>query len=282
MNLEKLADNIGKKENGIYFAKTHSTISYPKEGNEDYMQIEQDSFWFDHRNNVIAEAVKKHNQAKLFFDIGGGNGFVSKRLQDEGIEVVLLEPGEMGAINAKKRGLHNIICSTLEDAKFHPHSLDSVGVFDVIEHIENEISFLKQINNFLNEDGLIYITVPAYNFLWSKEDNDAGHFRRYTLAELNGVLDECGFKVIYATYIFSILIAPILLFRAIPSKLGLNKNSSDIVRHKNEHKNRKGILNYLLKKFWKWELNRVKNSKKISFGSSCFVIAKVTTNGTRK
>lgn len=282
MNLEKLAHNIEKKENGIYFAKTHSYVSYPEEGNEEYMQIEQDSFWFDHRNNVIAEGVKKHNQGKLFVDIGGGNGFVSKRLQDEGIDVVLLEPGEVGTLNAKKRGLKNIICSTLEDAKFHQDSLDSVGIFDVVEHIENEISFLKQINYFLNADGLIYITVPAFKFLWSKEDNDAGHFRRYTLTELTGILDQCGFKVIYATYIFSILIAPILLFRSIPSKLGLNKNSPDEVRHKKEHKNRKGILDYILKKIWQWELSRVRNSKKISFGSSCFVIAKVPANGKPK
>ena len=43
------------------------------------MQLEEDSFWFNHRNNIIANAVKKHSKGNVFFDIGGGNGFVAKK-----------------------------------------------------------------------------------------------------------------------------------------------------------------------------------------------------------
>ena len=54
------------------------------------MQIEEDSFWFKHRNNIIANSVQKHSPNKTFFDIGGGNGFVAKRLQNDGIKLYLL------------------------------------------------------------------------------------------------------------------------------------------------------------------------------------------------
>jgi SAM-dependent methyltransferase len=114
------------------------------------------------------------------------------------------------------RGLKNIICSTLEDAGFKTNSLPAAGLFDVVEHISNDLCFLKTINFYMRPGGFLFITVPAYNILWSKEDVDAGHFRRYTLYELKKTLNKAGFKIEYATYIFSFLILPIFLFRTIP------------------------------------------------------------------
>ena len=207
--LEKIAGNIKKAENGIYYSKSDASISYPEEGNELCMKIEQDSFWFNHRNNVIAKSVQKYSAEKMFFDIGGGNGFVSKRLQDDGVTTILVEPGKMGAINAYKRGIKNVLCSTLEQAEFAPSSIDSVGLFDVVEHIEDDYLFLKSINKYLKDDGYIYITVPAFNFLWSNEDVDAGHFKRYSTTELNELLEKSGFSIIQSTYIFSILPLPV-------------------------------------------------------------------------
>ena len=274
MKLEKIARNIIKADNGIYYSRSESSISYPDEGNDNYLQIEQDSFWFNHRNNIIAESVQKHSAKKVFFDIGGGNGFVAKRIQDEGINTVLVEPGKIGAQNAYNRGIRNVLCSTLQDGDFIPNSIESVGLFDVIEHIEDDHAFLNNINKYLKDDGYIYLTVPAYNFLWSNEDTDAGHFRRYSITEINELLKKCGFNIVQSTYIFSILPIPIFLFRSLPSKLGLNKHSSDLQKHKNEHKQNKGVLNKILQRVWNWELHRVNSNKKIPIGGSCFVIGK--------
>lgn len=270
MYLDKIARNIKKEEDDIYYSNKTSKISYPINGNENCMQIEQDSFWFNHRNRIIIEAVKKYSKTKILYDIGGGNGFVSKGLQDAGISVVLVEPGLEGAKNAKKRKINNVICSTFDDAGFEKSSLDTVGLFDVVEHIENDIDFLKNINCKLKRNGLIYITVPAYNFLWSNEDIKAGHHRRYSLTKLNKTLLESGYSIEYSTYIFSILPIPIYLFRSLPSTFGLRK---ELNRHKKEH-SKKGILSKLIQIIWNWELNNVLGSKTIKLGGSCFVIGK--------
>lgn len=274
MNLEEFAYNIIVNDNGIYYSKTDSNIHYPENGNEHCLQIEQDSFWFNHRNNIIAANVKKYNANSIFFDIGGGNGIVAKRLQDEEVKTVIIEPGKNGALNAQKRGIKNVVCSTLEDAKFRSNSIDSIGLFDVLEHIEDDYSFLMNINKFMKNNGHIYITVPAYNFLWSNEDVDAGHFRRYSVTELNKLLKKCGYSVIYSTYIFSILPIPIFLFRSLPSRLGFNKKSNDIYKHQNEHRQKQGILNKVLGKIWNWELSRINRNKYIPMGGSCFVVGK--------
>ena len=41
MNFEKIAHNIKKAENGIYYSESESNISYPVGGNEDCLQIEE-------------------------------------------------------------------------------------------------------------------------------------------------------------------------------------------------------------------------------------------------
>jgi 2-polyprenyl-3-methyl-5-hydroxy-6-metoxy-1,4-benzoquinol methylase len=274
MNLEEIAVNIKKKDNGIYYSMSESDISYPDDGNMDCLQLEEDSFWFKHRNNIISESVKKYNMNNHFFDIGGGNGFVAKRLQENGQLVTLIEPGELGAINAQKRGVNNVLCSTLEDAGINSNTLDSVGLFDVVEHIEDDKGFLQKIFGFLKPGGHVYISVPAFNALWSNEDKDAGHFRRYSINQIKSVLQKSGYEIIYSTYIFSILPIPVFLFRTLPSKLGLNKNSNDLDKHQNEHKENKGLVSKILDKIWAWELGQVKKNKRIPFGGSSFIVAK--------
>lgn len=273
ISLKKYSNDLIER-NGILFAKKETEISYPKSGNENCFQIEENSFWFKHRNNCVIEAVKKYCPDNLFFDIGGGNGFIAKGLEDNGIATVLIEPGLQGCLNAKKRNLKNIVCSTLENASFKKGEIPSIGLFDVVEHIEHDVEFLTSTYTLLKEDGFVFITVPAFNTLWSNEDVDAGHYRRYTIQELEDKLKSIGFVIEYSTYIFSILTVAVFLFRALPSKLGLNKNSDSFDKHKNEHKRKKGIIDEVLKRIWKFELNKIRKGAKIPIGGSCFVIAR--------
>ena len=273
MEIEKFTKGLTLKD-GIYFSERNSAISYPEKGNDDFFKIEDQSFWFKHRNNCIYEAFKKYSTANLFFDIGGGNGFVAKHLEDQKIETVLIEPGVKGCLNAKLRGLKNVICATLQEANFENNSLPNVGLFDVVEHIEDDLGFLKMIYEYTEKEGLVYITVPAYNFLWSNEDKDAGHYRRYTTESISDCLKKAGFKIDYASYIFSTLPLPIFLSRSLPSKLGFNKKSDDFSKHKNEHNIKKGKIQLIMDWFLDKEILNIKNGKKTSQGSSCFVIAK--------
>ncbi len=273
MNLENYSTGLVERD-GIFFSKRESAISYPEAGNESCFQLEENSFWFNHRNNCIGETVKKYCPDNLFFDVGGGNGFVAKGLEESGISTVLVEPGIQGCLNAKNRNLKNIVCSTLENASFKKGTLPAIGLFDVVEHIENDVAFLTSMHELLKENGFIFITVPAYTALWSKDDNYAGHFRRYTIRELEAKLKALGFVIEYSTYIFSVLPIPIFLFRTLPGKLGFNTKPENADKQKNEHKRKKGILEKMLNRIWEFELNRIRKGEKIPLGGSCLVVAK--------
>jgi len=260
------------EDDGMFYSKNKSAISYPESGNNEYFNIEENSFWFKHRNNCIVSAVKQYYPNGVIFDIGGGNGYVAKGLEDSGIEIVLLEPGLAGCLNAKRRNLKNIIYSSLEDAKFASDSIPAVGLFDVLEHTENDIKFLEIIYSYLQDNGLIFITVPAYKALWSSEDIEAKHYRRYSISSLAERLNKTGFKIEYTTYLFSILPLVIFIFRTLPNRLGLAKGN----KHTCEHKERKGFIGFLLNKIWQFELKTINQGKILPFGSSCFLVARKT------
>ena len=273
VNLENYSSELVEKD-GLYFAKEVAEISYPEKGNEDCFILEDNSFWFKHRNDCIIEAVQKYAGKRVFFDIGGGNGFVSRGLAESGIETVLVEPGISGCLNARKRGLQNIVCSTLQNASFKIGSIPAIGLFDVVEHIEDDRDFLTSIRTFLMDDGLVFMTVPAYQSLWSDEDDDAGHFRRYSLTEIENRLIQTGFKIEYSTYIFSILPLPVFLLRSLPSRLGLYKNVDDMSARKAEHEGKTGVVDKVLKRIWSLELNKIRVGGKIPAGGSCFIVAR--------
>ena len=260
------------ERDGIWMAPQDREISYPQHGNDACFDVEDSSFWFRHRNQIIEHLVKIWSPERTFFDIGGGNGCVSYYLQQSGIDVVLVEPGASGAMNAVDRGVRTVVQSTLEDASFFQGSIQTAGLFDVLEHIEDDEQFLRSLHDYLAPGGLLYITVPAFQLLWSAEDDHAGHFRRYTLPSLKDRLNRCGFSIEYGSYLFSFLYPAILLARSLPNKIGLRKSVNHDTTIK-EHSERGGLAGTLVNECLEYELNRIRNQKYIPIGSSCLAVA---------
>jgi SAM-dependent methyltransferase len=194
--------------------------NYPEAGHDWCAQVEDRSFWFRHRNRFLIEVMRRFPPATPLYDVGGGNGVVAAALRDAGIPAIVVEPGEAGVRHARERGL-SAICADLDTAGFAPGTLPSVGLFDVVEHINDAVGFLANVRAVLRPGGRVYVAVPAYQALWSAEDNYAEHVRRYTRARLARELTDAGFAIEYTTYMFAVLPIPILLLRALPYRLGI-------------------------------------------------------------
>lgn len=261
-------------QNGIWYAADSSRPSYPDNGHDDYFIIEENSFWFHHRNNCLLSVISRYTHGELFFDVGGGNGFVTMALENEQIPVVLVEPGKSGVENARRRELANVVCGNLKDLGRLAGQIPSIGAFDVIEHIQDDEKFVKEIHTMLKPEGTLFVTVPAFQFLWSDEDKDAGHFRRYSRNSLTELLKNNNFEILFSTYFFSFLVLPLFFIRSLPSKTGLRKRSK--ARTMKEHRQNVGFLGRILEMIWQWELGRIRNRKFIPFGTSCLIVAKKT------
>ena len=99
-------------------------------------------------------------------------------------------------------------------------SYDVICLFDVLEHIEDEDGALEWIDDHLAPGGIVLVTVPAFDFLWSRHDELAHHFRRYTKPALESLLRR-RFEVIYASYFNTHLFPAIAAVRLIQRLLHL-------------------------------------------------------------
>jgi hypothetical protein len=122
--------------------------------------------------------------------------------------------------------------------------------------------------------GRVYITVPAYQWLWSDEDILAGHFRRYTLQSLRSVLDKAGWATDFATYIFSFLPLPILFRRVLPYRLGLRSKETSEGAVRSDHEIEVPMVRRLLQTLTQWELTRIVKQHPLALGASCLVVAR--------
>lgn len=206
------------------------------------------------------------------FDVGGGNGFVAKGLMDAGWDVVLVEPGPAGARNAKKRGVQHVVCATTQSAGFRQGSMPAIGVFDVVEHIEDDVAFLRHLHDLLEPGGMLYLTVPAYNFLWSEADVEAGHLRRYTSRKLSQRLQALHFEVCFATYFFRILPLTVFIFRLLPYRLGLTSNVPEATAR--DHGIQNGLLASAMRSVLSPESGSIAGARRMAFGSSCLIAAR--------
>jgi SAM-dependent methyltransferase len=204
-------------------------------------------------------------------DIGGGNGFVASGLVKAGFTCAVVEPGIDGALAAHARGIDPVICARLEDTQLPQASVAAVGIFDVLEHMADDAAVLGQLHALLEPRGRLYLTVPAYPFLFSADDKAAGHFRRYTLASLARTLFASGFNVQFASYIFAPLPPLIFLLRVLPSRLGLRRRSQRLVREA-EHVP-PGAISYAIDPLLAAEWRRIEAGRTIPFGGSCLCVA---------
>lgn len=274
--LLEAARGLNRADDGIWTGGSDTSTSFVEEMHDLCADLEDSSFWFQHRNRCIVEMVRRHRPAGPIVDLGGGNGYVTRGLRDAGIEALVMEPGHGGARNAQRRGLDPVIQATLDTSGFPAGSLPAVGLFDVVEHLPDDRAFLREVHHFMIEDGLVYLTVPAYQWLWSNEDEEAGHFRRYTLRTIRQTLQDSGFQVLFSTYFFFPLPGPILLFRAIPTRLGRKRQ---LVSHEAAHQSagRPSLGTKLLNLALNPEPACIRRGISIPFGGSCLVAAQRVT-----
>jgi len=271
LDLESLAPALERRDPGIWFARRRAKGSYPTLGNAACLTLEDRSFWFRHRNRCIVSCVRRFPPDDVFLDIGGGNGFVAKGLAAAGFACAIVEPGVDGALAAHARGVDPVICAGLEDLQFSTASVSAAGMFDVLEHIEDEAAALEIVRALLRPGGRLFLTVPAYQFLFSLDDAMAGHFRRYTISSLERVLERTGFRVEFSTYFFAPLPPIVLLLRTAPTKLGLRRGA-DSDRDAAEHVP-SGFAARLMDKLLAFEFERIEAGRPIPFGGSCLCVA---------
>jgi SAM-dependent methyltransferase len=105
-----------------------------------------------------------------------------------------------------------------DDLPYADRKFDVICLFDVLEHVDREQEALSILRERLAPQGLLIITVPAYQWLYSSHDVQHHHYRRYTARQLRAVAEAAGLRPTRVGY-YNTLLFPLALIRRLAEKL---------------------------------------------------------------
>ena len=185
-----------------------------------YAALEDSYWWFLGRREVIRRLINSRLSGPLrILDWGCGPGGNYHMLSRFGV-VTSVDASDSSLDLCRKRGMPNVIkAGTLQDFPAATR-FDLVTNFDVLEHIEDDVGFLRDLRAVLADNGHVLVTVPAHPFLWSNLDRLLGHVRRYNKRNLVHCFEKAGYTVTASSYFNSFLAAPFIAVRWIQIRSG--------------------------------------------------------------
>lgn len=249
-------------------ASANSGVFFDLEKFQYLANLENDNFWFQARNELIIWAIRKYFKSPLHFcEIGCGTGFVLNAIEKNNPETHII--GTELFVEGLKFAAQRCTRAQLVqlDARRIPYraQFDVVGIFDVLEHIEDDEIVLAQIGKSLVNGGGLLITVPQHRWLWSAVDTAACHVRRYAAAELENKVEAAGFEILRSTSFVSLLLPAMIAARFSANK---SKETTDSELKINS------ILNLLFRKIMHFEFNLIRSGMNFPFGGSRLIIAR--------
>lgn len=153
--------------------------------------------------------ARRRTRFATVLDYGCGDGYTGERVQDAfGVPHLMAVDVHLPEVSCgvARRGAGTVERSrdsrALRDRRF-----DLILLCDVIEHVEDDVGLLSQLRgDHLAPDGLVMVTVPAFQALFSDHDRFLRHHRRYTLSGLRDVIGRAGLTSVEDGYLFGSLL----------------------------------------------------------------------------
>lgn len=194
---------------------------------QDLYDLEESHWWHLSKRELALKLIKKYlkKRKSRILDVGCGTGKTLESLTRLG-EVCGCDISPEAIKFCKKRGLLNVKLASADKLDFPSSYFNLVTIFDVLEHTDDKKS-TREIYRILKGGGLLILTVPAFNWLWSNWDVVLHHRRRYTKKSLSLILEKEGFYVLKISYMYSFLVFPVLIIRFIKSQIFKKDYPSD-------------------------------------------------------
>jgi len=164
--------------------------------------IEEDNhWWFAGRTWAllnIVDRITAPDGRKRVLDVGCGAGNMVHHLARYGA-VVGVDPNPKPLAVARERG-YDVREGRAEALPFGPDEFDLVALLDTVEHCPDDMAVLRECCRVCAPGGYLVVTAPAFQWLWSHNDELNGHQRRYSAPELRARLVSAGWTVARLTY----------------------------------------------------------------------------------
>jgi SAM-dependent methyltransferase len=181
-----------------------------------HASVDSDHWWWRARREILEATIERYAPERPggleLAEVGCCTGGNLQMLARFG-RVVATEPSSIavGHLEARFKDpririVRHAIPEPLEGR------FDVIGLFDVIEHIPDDRGTMRWVAEHLAPGGIACVTAPAFDFLWSEQDDVVSHLRRYTPASLRAVVPP-ELEVVHLSCFSSFLFLPILVAR---------------------------------------------------------------------
>jgi len=165
-------------------------------------QLEQDHWWYAGRRAVILAALRRYlGKGARVLDFGCGAGGLTQALAER-YRVLGVDSSTTAIEVAHRRGIN---AELIGSGAPLPGGFDAVCALDVLEHLDDDAGVARGLAASTRPGGWVFVTVPAYAWLWGSMDEVAGHRRRYRLRSLCALMERVGLHRVHASYFNSIL-----------------------------------------------------------------------------
>jgi SAM-dependent methyltransferase len=179
-------------------------------------RAEDRHWWYRGRRTVLNGVIKRLGlpEHARILDAGCGSGRNMVELSRFGtVSGVELSPASVTL--ARERHAGEVVEGSVLEMPFADASFDLAATLDVIEHLEDDVTALRELRRVVAPGGVLLATVPAYQWLWSGHDEINHHFRRYTRSSLARAGEQAGWREVRATYFNSLLLPIAILLRVL-------------------------------------------------------------------
>jgi SAM-dependent methyltransferase len=139
--------------------------------------------------------VERYDLHGPFLEIGCGRGDVSAHLAGKGWTGTAIDFSDSAIAEAATAlaPFPNVVVKQ-QDLGEVTGEYPCIILWDVLEHIADDLDALRAIGKRLVPGGQLLVAVPSNPREWRWDDDFYGHFRRYTVAELTRKLIDAGLE----------------------------------------------------------------------------------------
>ncbi len=175
-------------------------------------QMERRHFWFQGRWELVRRLIASHwpDDGRPVADLGCGTGLTLERISRSRPLSVGLDLRLEGIAALKhRRPEARLALSETSHLPLPASRFGGVLMLDVLEHVD-DLSALREVAKVLGAGGVLIASVPAWPWLWSRRDVDAGHRRRYTPRAVRSAVAAAGLRLkcimFYQFFLFPFLV----------------------------------------------------------------------------
>jgi len=161
--------------------------------------------WRDAIERKYASLLRLRSSGRVL-DVGCGDGFLLKYLQEKGWDVMGIEPGNSTCAR-EILGL-DVVQGSLDSADFPAGSFDVITLSHVLEHLHDPVATLQRVRYLLRDGGLVHIEVPNFDCLEARLFDGSWigiaaplHLYHFTPNTLRATAERVGFHIVESGFV---------------------------------------------------------------------------------